>query len=141
MTLGGSGATLGFTLFMIYIAKSKQMKVLGRAAIVPSIFNINEPIIFGVPIIYNPYLAIPFLLAPMASATIAYFATRMELIRPMIANIPFPTPVGLGGFIGTGGDWRAGVVAIVCAVVSFLIYFPFAKFYDTKLLKEEQEAA
>ncbi|MGF2110229.1 PTS cellobiose transporter subunit IIC [Enterococcus casseliflavus] len=141
VTLGGSGATLGFTLFMIYIAKSKQMKVLGRAAIVPSIFNINEPIIFGVPIIYNPYLAIPFLLAPMASATIAYFATRMELIRPMIANIPFPTPVGLGGFIGTGGDWRAGVVAIVCAVVSFLIYFPFAKFYDTKLLKEEQEAA
>lgn len=141
VTLGGSGATLGFTLFMIYIAKSKQMKVLGRAAIVPSIFNINEPIIFGVPIIYNPYLAIPFLLAPMASATIAYFATRMELIRPMIANIPFPTPVGLGGFIGTGGDWRAGVVAIVCAVVSFLIYFPFAKFYDTKLLKEEQKAA
>ncbi len=139
VTLGGSGATLGFTLFMIYIAKSKQMNVLGRAAIVPSIFNINEPIIFGVPIIYNPYLAVPFLLAPMASASIAYFATRMELIRPMIANIPFPTPVGLGGFIGTGGDWRAGGVAIVCAVVSFLIYFPFAKFYDKKLLEEEQE--
>lgn len=76
----------------------------------------------------------------MASPRSAYFATRMELIRPMISQYSFPNTVGLGGFIGTGGDWRAGVVAIVCAVVSFLIYFPFAKFYDTKLLKEEQAA-
>ncbi|MFU1878307.1 PTS transporter subunit EIIC, partial [Enterococcus faecium] len=96
---GGSGMTLGLLLAIFIASKRAEYRDLAKMSFIPGIFNINEPIIFGVPIIYNPYLAIPFLLAPMASATIAYFATRMELIRPMIANIPFPTPVGLGGFI------------------------------------------
>lgn len=138
VTLGGSGATLGFTLFLIYMAKSKQLNILGKAAIVPAIFNINEPIIFGVPIIYNPFLAIPFFLAPMASASIAYFAIKLEFIRPMIANMPWPSPVGIGAFIGTGGDWKAAAVAFLCAIVAFVIWFPFAKFYDAKLVKEEE---
>ncbi len=140
VTVGGSGATLGFTLFLIYMAKSKQLKILGRAAIVPALFNINEPLIFGVPIIYNPFLAIPFFLAPMASATIAYFAIKLELIKPIIANMPWPSPVGVGAFIGTGGDWKAGLVAILCAFVAFLVWLPFAKFYDAKLVAEEQSS-
>ena len=140
VTIGGSGATLGFCLFLVYMAKSKQLSVLGKASIVPALFNINVPLIFGVPIIYNPFLALPFFLAPMASASIAFFAIKLEFIKPIIAQMPWPSPIGIGAFIGTGGDIMAALVAVLCAVVSFLIWFPFAKSYDARLVKEEQEA-
>lgn len=141
VTVGGSGATLGFCLFLVYMAKSKQLSVLGKASIVPALFNINEPLIFGLPIIYNPFLAIPFFLAPMASASIAYFAIKLEFIKPMIALMPWPSPVGLGAFVGSGGDIKAALVSILCAVAAFLIWFPFAKSYDARLVKEEHEQA
>ncbi len=139
VTVGGSGATLGFCIFLAYMAKSKQLSVLGKASIVPALFNINEPLVFGVPIIYNPFLALPFFLAPVASMSIAFFAIKLEIIKPMIAQMPWPSPIGIGAFIGTGGDWKAAVVALLCAGVAFLIWFPFAKAYDAKLVKEEHE--
>ena len=141
ITVGGSGATLGLTLFLMFMAKSKQLKLIGRAAIAPGIFNINEPIIFGVPIIYNPFMAIPFFLAPMASVAIAFFAIRLSIVPPMIAAIPWPSPVGLGAFIGTGGSIMAVLVAFICAIAAFFIYLPFAKAYDMKLVKEEKANA
>lgn len=135
--MGGSGATLGLTIFIAFLAKSEQLKVLGRAGIVPSIFNINEPIIFGLPIIYNPYLAIPFFLAPMVSASTAYWAIKLQLVNPIIAQVPWPSPIGIGAFIGTAGDFRALLLALINGVIAFLIYLPFIKMYDNKLLKEE----
>lgn len=138
VTMGGSGATLGLIIYLAYMSKAEQLKMLGRASIAPAIFNINEPIIFGLPIIYNPALAIPFFLAPMASATVGYFAIKLGLCNPVVAQMPWPSPAGIGAFIGTGGDWRAAVVALVCALVAFLVYFPFIKMYDEKLYKEEQ---
>ena len=104
--------------------KGAQLGALGKASIVPAFFNINEPILFGMPIVYNPYTAIPFFLAPMASMTIAYFAIDLHMVKPMIAQPAWPTPLGLSGFIGTAGDWR--------------IWFPFIKFYDGKLYQDEQ---
>ncbi|MGQ4819780.1 PTS cellobiose transporter subunit IIC, partial [Enterococcus faecium] len=77
-------------------------------------FNINEPIIFGMPIAYNPYLPVPFFLAPMASATLAYFAIRLEIVKPMLAQMPWPSPVGIGAFVGSGDDWKAAVLAVIC---------------------------
>lgn len=141
VTVGGSGATLGLCFYFVYMAKSEQLKALGKAAIVPSFFNINEPLIFGVPLMYNPFLALPFFLAPMASASIAYFAIKFEIIRPIIANMPWPSPVGIGAFVGTGGDWKAVVVAILCVIVAFVIYYPFVKAYDARLVRQEQEVA
>lgn len=141
VTIGGSGATLGLVLFITFFARSEQLKVLGKAAIVPSFFNINEPIIFGMPLVYNPFLAIPFFIAPMVSATIGYFAFKLEWVKPIVAQVPWPTPVGFGGFIGTGGDVKAFVLAIICAIAAGLIYFPFIKFYDNKLYTEEQSRA
>ena len=135
--MGGSGATLGLTIFIAFLAKSEQLKVLGRAGIVPSIFNINEPIIFGLPIIYNPFLAIPFFLAPMVSASIAYWAIKLQMVSQIIAQVPWPSPIGIGAFIGTAGDFRAFLLALINGVVAFLIYLPFIKMYDAKLLKEE----
>ncbi|MGM0302089.1 PTS system, cellobiose-specific IIC component [Enterococcus sp. AZ048] len=141
VTVGGSGATLGLIIFIAFMAKSDQLKVLGKASLVPGIFNINEPIIFGMPIVYNPYLAIPFFLAPMASASLAYFAIKLEIVRPMLAQMPWPSPVGLGAFVGSGGDWKAAVLAVLCAVLAFAIWFPFIKFYDNRLLEEEKVKA
>lgn len=135
--IGGSGATLGLTILMVAIAKSEQLKAIGKAEIVPAFFNINEPLIFGLPIVYNPALAVPFMLAPMASATIAYLAISMHFIPSVIVQMPWPTPVGLGAFISCGGSFTAALVAILCVVVATLIYFPFFKKYDKQLCEEE----
>lgn len=136
--LGGSGSTLLMTFFIAFCAKSSQLKILGRASAVPAIFNINEPIIFGMPIVYNPYLALPFFLAPMACGTLGYFAINTGIINPIIALIPWPSPMGLGAFIGTGGDYKAAIVAVLSAILALLIYLPFVKLYDNKLYKDEQ---
>ncbi|MDN6029672.1 MAG: PTS cellobiose transporter subunit IIC [Lactococcus plantarum] len=139
--MGGSGATLGLCLYLVFLAKSDQLKILGKASIVPSIFNINEPLVFGIPIVYNPYLAIPFFLAPICAGSIAYWAIKLEFVNPIIAQVPWPSPIGLGAFIGTAGDFRAVILALLTFFVAFAIYYPFIKFYDTKLLKEEQSNA
>ncbi|XJZ26719.1 PTS cellobiose transporter subunit IIC [Bacillota bacterium Lsc_1132] len=136
--MGGSGATLGLVIFIAFLAKSQQLKVLGKASLAPGIFNINEPILFGLPIVYNPYLAIPFFLAPMASATIGYWAIKLHFIKPIIAQVPWPSPIGIGAFIGTAGDVMAVIVALINGVVAFLIYFPFIKLYDNKLVEQEK---
>lgn len=141
VTIGGSGATLGLTLFIAFFAKSEQLKMLGKAAIGPAIFNINEPIIFGMPVVYNPILAIPFMVAPIVSASIAFLAVDSGLVAKNIAQMPWPSPVGIGAFVGTGGDIKAGILAVICATVAFLIWLPFVKVYDAKLVKEEQGAA
>ena len=141
VTIGGSGATLGLTLFIAYFAKSEQLKMLGKAALGPAIFNINEPIIFGMPVVYNPILAIPFMVAPIVSASIAFLAVDSGLVAKNIAQMPWPSPVGIGAFVGTGGDIKAGILAVICATVAFLIWLPFVKVYDAKLVKEEQGAA
>lgn len=137
---GGSGATLGLCIWLATRAQSEQLRAIGKAAVVPGFFNINEPLIFGLPIIYNPALAIPFMLAPIASMTVYYLSVKLNLINVVVANVPWPTPVGIGAFLGTL-DWRAIIVSIVCAFVAFLVYYPFIKAYDKQLLKEESEGS
>lgn len=137
---GGSGATLGLCIYIAFAAKSEQLKAIGRASVVPALFNINEPLIFGLPIIYNPALAIPFITAPMVTATIYYIAHSLNFMNPVVAQVPWPTPVGIGAFLGTA-DFRAALVAIVCAVAAFLVYYPFIRAYDKKLVQEEQGLA
>ena len=140
MFIGGAGGTLGLVLLMVLFAKSEQFKVLGKAALIPGIFNINEPIIFGLPIVYNPFFAVPFILSPMVTGTIAYFATKSGIVKPMIAQFAWPIPGGFNAFIGTGGDWKAFVLAIVTFTVSTLIYYPFFKKRDQQLYNEQLEA-
>ncbi|MEJ8764304.1 PTS cellobiose transporter subunit IIC [Oceanobacillus sp. HCA-5259] len=136
--MGGSGATLGLCIFIAFLAKSKQLKVLGKAALAPGIFNINEPLIFGLPIVYNPFLAIPFFLAPMVSASIGYWAIKLNIIGAVIAHLPWPTPIGAGAFLSTGGDYLAIIVALVSAIAAFIVWLPFIKMYDSKLVKQEE---
>ncbi|MFC3928890.1 PTS cellobiose transporter subunit IIC [Streptococcus caprae] len=141
ITIGGSGATLVLCLLMAFTAKSEQLKMLGRASLGPALFNINEPLIFGLPIVYNPTLAIPFLTAPLVTVIISYLGVSSGFANKAIVQTPWPTPAGLGAFIGSGGDIKAGILAIVCVLAAGAVWFPFFKSYDNKLLKEEQENA
>ncbi|KRN58264.1 PTS cellobiose transporter subunit IIC [Limosilactobacillus secaliphilus] len=135
--IGGSGATLGIVIWMTLRARSSQLKVLSRTALVPAFFNINEPIIFGAPIVYNPYLLIPFIFAPMVTASTTYFAIKFDIVHKIIAQMPWPSPVGAGAFIGTGGDWKAAILAVINVVLAFVIWYPFMKAYDNKLYNDE----
>lgn len=141
VTIGGSGATLLLCFYIAFRAKSDQLRMLGKAAMGPAIFNINEPLIFGLPIVYNPMLTIPFILAPIVSASIGYWSVQLGLAGKAIAQTPWPTPIGLGAYVGSGGSVGAFVVALVCALAAFVIWYPFIKMYDSKLYKEEMDGA
>lgn len=136
--LGGAGGTLGLALLMNFAAKSKQLKILGHTAIIPSIFNINEPIIFGAPIVYNPYLIIPFLVNPIVSASLAYFAIKIGIVGVVNTAIAWVLPVGVGAWLGTGGNIPAVILAFINLAISIAIYYPFFRMYDQKLLAEEK---
>ncbi|WP_080876029.1 PTS sugar transporter subunit IIC [Oceanobacillus timonensis] len=137
--LGGSGATIGLAVFLLFAA-SKQLKQVGKTVIIPSLFNINEPLIFGVPIVLNPILIIPFVLGPVVIVTINYILFATGILPPVIVQPPFTVPIFLGGFIATGGSWLAGVVQIVNAIIAALIYYPFFRKYDKQLLNEEKNS-
>lgn len=117
VTIGGSGATLLLCFYIAFRAKSDQLRMLGKAAMGPAIFNINEPLIFGLPIVYNPMLTIPFILAPIVSASIGYWSVRLGLAGKAIAQTPWPTPIGLGAYVGSGGNIGAFVVALVLSLI------------------------
>ncbi|WP_164667930.1 PTS sugar transporter subunit IIC [Virgibacillus doumboii] len=135
--IGGSGATLGLVIFMLFAA-SAQLKQVGKTAIIPSFFNINEPVIFGVPIVLNPVLIIPFVLGPVIIVTINYILFATGILPPVIVQPPFTVPIFFGGFIATGGSVLAGLVQIMNAIIAAVIYYPFFKKYDKQLASEEQ---
>lgn len=136
--IGGAGGTLGLVLLMNFMSKSKQLRILGRTALLPAIFNINEPVIFGAPIVYNPYLMIPFLINPLVTSSLTYFAIKIGLVGTVKSAIAWILPVGIGAWLGTNGSFAAVLLAFVNLAVSVVIYYPFFKLYDQKLLKEEQ---
>lgn len=131
--IGGSGATLGLVLAMVFFSKSKYSKALGRTSLAPAIFNINEPVIFGAPIVLNPVLIIPFVITPLVTATLSYVATTIGLVSPTYIMPPWTLPAPIGAYLATGGDWRAVVLVLINITISFLIYFPFFKMYDRKM--------
>ncbi|KGO31843.1 PTS sugar transporter subunit IIA, partial [Oenococcus alcoholitolerans] len=138
--IGGSGATLGMAIWLAFRSRSAQLKEIGRVEIVPAIFNINEPILFGLPIVYNVNLLIPFIFAPIASGIVGYTAIGLHLVPKIILQQPWPTPVGLSGFIATA-SWQGAVLSVVCALVGFVVWYPFIKHYDNVLLRNERKAS
>ncbi|MGG3940321.1 PTS sugar transporter subunit IIC [Peribacillus psychrosaccharolyticus] len=136
--IGGSGATLGLVIAMLLTAKSSYSKAMGKATIVPSIFNINEPVIFGMPIVLNPVLIIPFIITPLIGATLAYIATTVGLVNPTYVMVPWTLPAPIGAYLSTGGDWRAVILVLINITISVLVYLPFFKMYDQKLLEQEK---
>ncbi|SCK03906.1 PTS system oligo-beta-mannoside-specific EIIC component [uncultured Clostridium sp.] len=138
VTIGGSGATIGLAILLALRAKSQYGKMLGKTTIVPAIFNINEPIMFGAPVVLNPILIVPFIIAPIVNVIIAWAATNFGLVPAMHIAAPWTLPAPLFAFMATGGSWAAALLAVVLIIVSVLVYYPFFKIYDKKLLAEEQ---
>ncbi len=136
---GGSGGTLGLVVAMSFMARSKYLKSVGRVSLAPSLFNINEPLIFGMPIMLNPFMMIPFILAPMVSVGIAYIAVSLNMVGRFYIPTIWTLPAPISAFLGTGGDWRALILSLVTITTSALIYIPFLKIYDKKMLKDEQQ--
>ena len=134
--IGGSGGTLGLAFVLAFLVNAPQLKAIGRSSILPGFFNINEPIIFGVPLVYNPFLIIPFFLAPMTSGTIAYVLTATGFAGYLYAAIPWTSPVGLAAFTASGGSIGAMITALICVAVSVAIWYPFVRMYDKSLMKD-----
>lgn len=125
--MGGSGNTIALLLAIFIFSRRKDYKDFAKLSVTPAIFNISEPIIFGLPIVFNLSLIIPFVLAPIFSLSVAYFATSVGLINRVVVQIPWTTPPVISGFLATGGDWRAAVLQIVIIAVSVFIYLPFLR--------------
>ena len=139
VNLSGSGVTIGLVICMLFLAKSAQSKQLGKLAIVPACFNINEPVIFGTPIVMNPFMAIPFIATPVVIGILQYLAISMGLI-PLYTGVvvPWTTPPIISGFL-TGG-WRTALFQVVVIAISTAIYFPFFKKVDNMNYENEKAA-
>lgn len=122
-------------------SRSAHLRSIGRLSVVPSLFNINEPVIFGTPIVMNPVFFIPFLLAPMVNAVLAWSAMKFDLIGRVISVVPWTAPAPVGAAWALGWDFRAAILVVVLACVSAIIYFPFFKVYEKQLLEQEAEEA
>lgn len=139
MWIGGSGATLPVVIYMLCFARSKMLKDLGRLSIAPGIFNINEPVVFGLPIVLNPFLMIPFILSPLAIFTISYFGMYLNIFPRMVGvSIPWTTPYLISGYLATGGRLGGVLLQIVNFVVAFIIWLPFIRSWDKKNVAMEQ---
>ena len=126
ITVTGSGMTFGFVIFMIYRARSVQMKTIGKLTLAPAFFNINEPVLFGMPIVLNPILAFPFLIAPLVSGFGTYAAIALGIIPPFNGIfVPWTTPPILSGLIV--GGWQGAAWQALMIFVTGAIYWPFAK--------------
>ena len=139
--IGGAGCTIGLGIMLVTVCKSKYAKDLGRIAFLPCIFNINEPLIFGTPIMLNLTLAIPFVITPMVLGVFAYIVTSVGLVNHVTVTAPWTLPGPIGAFLATGGDWRGAVLCVVCILISLVIYYPFVKIWDRQYLDQESDDA
>lgn len=138
LNVGGTGGTLGLAVVCAFFSKSKTLKLVGGLSLAPGIFNINEPIVFGLPIVMNPILIIPYLFSPLVVAVITYLSMELGLVNKIVASVPWTTPVFISGFLATGGDWRAIVLQVVNIVVVIAFYYPFIAMWDRKQYALEQ---
>ena len=138
--LGGSGATWPLVIYMLR-SRSAQLRTVGKVALGPAVFNINEPVTFGVPMALNPVMMIPFIMVPVTIVTINYFVFSIGLVHVPVVMQPFTVPVGISGFVATGGDFRGSLLQFFDLAISALIYYPFFKAWERVLLTREEAAA
>ncbi|AYA75911.1 PTS cellobiose transporter subunit IIC [Bacillus sp. Y1] len=137
--IGGSGATFALVVMMLLRARSQQMKQLGRLAFGPGLFNINEPITFGMPIVMNPLMIVPFILAPLTIVITTYIAMSTGLVaRPAGIAVPWTMPPIIGGYLATGGKISGALLQLFNFCVTFAIYYPFFRMWDRQKYAEEQ---
>ena len=138
--MGGTGLTISLIIAVFLVSKYKPFKQVGRLALVPGIFEINEPIIFGFPIVFNIPMMIPFVLSPVIGGLIGYFATAVGFVQPLSVYLPWTTPPLISGFLASGGDWKVVIVQLIIIVVTTLFYIPFIKIAE-RVAKKSAELA
>lgn len=134
--MGGSGNTIALLIAIFIFSKRRDYRDIAKLSAAPGIFNINEPVIFGLPIVFDLTLMIPFVLASPICLAAAYFVTKIGLMSPVVIQTPWTTPPVLSGFLATGGDWRAAVFQIVMIALTVLLYIPFLKIAENKHIGE-----
>ena len=138
VTMGGTGATLVVPFMFMWLCKSKRNRAIGRASVVPTFFGVNEPILFGAPLVLNPIFFIPFIFAPIANVWIFKFFIETLGMNSFTANLPWTTPGPLGIVLGTNFQFLSFALAVLLIVVDIVIYYPFLKVYDEQILEEER---
>lgn len=136
LLIGGVGSTLPLALLLIR-SKAVHLRTIGRMGIVPGMFNINEPILFGAPIIMNPLFFIPFVLVPMVNATLAYFALDFNLVARVVSMTPWTTPAPIGASWAANWSFSPVIMCLICMATSALMYYPFFKAYEKQLLAQD----
>lgn len=138
VTMGGTGATLVVPFMFMWLTKSKRNRAIGRASVVPTFFGVNEPILFGAPIVLNPIFFVPFIFAPIANVWIFKFFVDTLGMNSFTSNLPWTTPGPLGIVLGTNFQVLSFILAALLIVVDVVIYYPFLKVYDEQILEEER---
>lgn len=136
-TLGGTGATLMLTVMFAFMSKSKQLKALGKTSIIPVACAVNEPVLFGAPIVLNPIFFVPFILTPIFNVWIFKFFVEVLGMNSFIYTLPWTTPGTIGLILGTGFAGLSFVLAPLLLLIDFVMYYPFFKVYDAQLVEEE----
>lgn len=137
-TFGGAGSTLSLLIAMLLFCRSKRIKNLGKLSLAPGIFGINEPIIFGLPIVLNPIMFVPFLLVPTFNIVVSYIVMKIGLVPyPSGVPITWTTPIIVSGFLSTG--WTGAVLQVLLLIAGVFIYMPFIKIMDKQFMKEEMK--
>jgi len=136
VNVGGTGATIALAL-ILWNSKEPGLRKVGRVSMPTQIFQINEPILFGVPIVLNPLMMIPFVLSAMSLTTGTYLLMQWNVIQRPVIPVPWTTPPIIGPYLVTGGDWKAGVWAVASIFIAIAIYYPFAKILERQRLQEE----
>ena len=138
VSVGGAGGTLGLAILMAFKAKSTHLKELGKLSFIPSLFNINEPIIFGTPIVMNPIMIIPFILNPLIAVSLAYFSMKIGIIGKLTGvSVPWTSPPFLGAFIASNGNIFTGILQLMIVSIQLIVWYPFFKLMDRKQINNE----
>lgn len=138
LLIGGVGSTLPLA-FLLIRSKAVHLRTIGKMGVVPGLFNINEPILFGAPIIMNPVFFLPFILVPMINATLAWFATDFGLIERVVSLTPWTTPGPIGASWAANWAFSPVIMCVMCMAMSAIMYLPFLKAYEKQLLDQEAE--
>ncbi len=138
--MGGTGGTIAVVIAIYLICRSKQNKEIAKLGTPASIFNVNEPILFGLPIIMNPLVIIPWITSPVIVTIVSYSAMYTGIVpKPSGVIVPWTTPIFISGYLATGNAWQGAALQLVNLIITFIIWWPFLKLLDKNYLKQEIE--
>ncbi|MBC1601646.1 PTS sugar transporter subunit IIC [Listeria welshimeri] len=134
--MGGGGMIICLVIAIMIASRREDYRSITKVGIIPSLFNVSEPLMFGLPVVFNPLLAVPLIVVPAVTVTIAYYATALGWIAKTSVLIPWTTPPVISGYLATNGDWRAAVLQIFLILIGVLIYLPFVKASNRAVVKD-----